>query len=224
MIGALAAAEIGALCKDAGLPVLYCSSPIISQVTWVAIQVRVRLSIRLAEWVAEVFAMRQFNTSKLPSLRLTPEQLRKRVGDLIFNHKAGYTIHRLVLVGGDIDVFDDKDVMWAFSTRCRPGHDEVSKRKGRRDHQTALLTTPNHSCYTRIARASPWCPTCRMVSLARRKAGRLSRMRSCPPSNKTVRRTGLQRTSRSKDHEQLVAVTTGPLIRTRPLSALTLKS
>lgn len=30
-----------------------------------------------------------------------------------------------MLVGDDIDVYDDKDVMWAFSTRCRPGTDEV---------------------------------------------------------------------------------------------------
>jgi UbiD family decarboxylase len=51
----------------------------------------------------------------------TPEQLR------IFTHKAGYTIHRLVLVGKDIEVFDDKGVMCAFTTRYRPGHDEVSE-------------------------------------------------------------------------------------------------
>jgi len=30
-----------------------------------------------------------------------------------------------VLVGDDIDVYDGKDVMWAFSTRCRPGMDET---------------------------------------------------------------------------------------------------
>lgn len=30
-----------------------------------------------------------------------------------------------MLVGQDIDVYDDKAVMWAFSTRCRPGDDEL---------------------------------------------------------------------------------------------------
>lgn len=58
-------------------------------------------------------------------MNISPEQLRKKVGDLIFRHKAGYTMHRIVLVGSDIDVYDDKDLLWAFSTRCRPGTDEV---------------------------------------------------------------------------------------------------
>ncbi|WVQ68670.1 uncharacterized protein L199_006879 [Kwoniella botswanensis] len=104
LIGALAAAEIGRLLTDIGLPVLHCSSPFISQVTWVAVQ---------------------FDSAKLPGLGLSPEELRKKVGDVIFYHKAGYTIHRLVLLGSDIDVFDDKDVMWAFATRCRPNDDET---------------------------------------------------------------------------------------------------
>lgn len=44
---------------------------------------------------------------------------------MVFNHKAGYTVHRLVLVGDDIDVYDGKDVMWAFSTRCHPNVNET---------------------------------------------------------------------------------------------------
>ena len=67
----------------------------------------------------------QFDTVKIAAMKITPAELRQRVGKLIFDHKAGYTIHRLLLVGGDIDVYDDKDIMWAFSTRCRPGDDEV---------------------------------------------------------------------------------------------------
>ncbi|GAA3297099.1 hypothetical protein GCM10020218_081740 [Dactylosporangium vinaceum] len=78
--------------------------PGISQVTWVALRI---------------------DTPKLRAMQTTPKQFAKTVGDLIFNHKAGYTIHRIVLVGEDIDVYDDKEVMWAFSTRCRPGTDEV---------------------------------------------------------------------------------------------------
>ena len=65
------------------------------------------------------------DTAKLRSMHTNSADFRKKVGDLIFNEKAGYTIHRLVLVGNDIDVYDGKDVMWAFSTRCRPGTDET---------------------------------------------------------------------------------------------------
>ncbi|CAG8084375.1 unnamed protein product [Penicillium salamii] len=104
MIGALAAAEIGKLCKQAGLPVTDAFSPFESQVTWVALRI---------------------DTARLREMNTTSVELRKRIGDLIFNAKAGYTIHRLVLCGDDIDVYDGKDVMWAFSTRCRPGSDET---------------------------------------------------------------------------------------------------
>lgn len=76
----------------------------------------------------------QFDTAKISKSKITPEELRQKVGDLVFGHKAGYTIHRIVLVGNDIDVYDDKDVMWAFTTRCRPNKDEV------RSHFHSLLT------------------------------------------------------------------------------------
>lgn len=65
------------------------------------------------------------DTAKLRGLRTNSADLRKKMGDLIFSEKAGYTIHRLVLVGEDIDVYNGKDVMWAFCTRCRPGMDET---------------------------------------------------------------------------------------------------
>ncbi|KAF4200470.1 hypothetical protein CNMCM8927_003037 [Aspergillus lentulus] len=38
----------------------------------------------------------------------------------VLPHNAGYTIHRLVLVGDDIGVYNGKDIMWVFSTSCRP--------------------------------------------------------------------------------------------------------
>jgi 3-polyprenyl-4-hydroxybenzoate decarboxylase len=31
----------------------------------------------------------------------------------------------LMLVGDDIDVYNEKDILWAFNTRCRPGMDET---------------------------------------------------------------------------------------------------
>ncbi|KAM0752322.1 UbiD family decarboxylase [Meredithblackwellia eburnea MCA 4105] len=104
MIGALAAAEIGRVCREAGLPVKEAFSPFESQVTWVALQ---------------------FDSQKLLEMKTTAAELRKKVGDIVFYHKAGYTIHRLVLVGDDVDVYDGKDILWAFSTRCRPSMDET---------------------------------------------------------------------------------------------------
>lgn len=103
MIGPLAAAEILQLCKDAGLPVKEAMSPFESQVTWVVLQI---------------------DTAKLRHMKTTSAEFSKSIGDLVFNHKAGYTIHRLVLVGEDINVYDFKDVTWAFCTRCRPSLDE----------------------------------------------------------------------------------------------------
>jgi UbiD family decarboxylase len=104
MIGSLAAAEIRKICQLEGLPVTDAFAPFESQVTWVALRI---------------------DTEKLRAMKTNSKDFSKRIGDLVFNHKAGYTIHRLVLVGDDIDVYDGKDVMWAFSTRCRPNLDET---------------------------------------------------------------------------------------------------
>ncbi|TVY32583.1 Ferulic acid decarboxylase [Lachnellula subtilissima] len=104
LIGSLAAAEIRRVCQDAGLPITDAFAPFETQVTWVALKVDIQ---------------------KLKTMNTTPEDFRKMVGDLVFAHKAGYTIHRLVLVGNDIDVYEWKDIMYAFSTRCRPNKDET---------------------------------------------------------------------------------------------------
>lgn len=104
MIGSLAAAQIRQLCQDKGLPITDAFAPFESQVTWVALKV---------------------DTEKLRQMKTDSKTFSKQVGDLVFADKVGYTIHRVVLVGDDIDVYDGKDVLWAFSTRCRPNDDEV---------------------------------------------------------------------------------------------------
>ncbi|PQE26173.1 Ferulic acid decarboxylase 1 protein [Rutstroemia sp. NJR-2017a BBW] len=104
LIGSLAAAQIRQICQDADLPITDAFAPFESQVTWVALKVDIK---------------------KLKAMNITPEDFRKKVGDLIFYEKAGYTIHRLILCGSDIDVYDVKDVLFAFSTRCRPNKDET---------------------------------------------------------------------------------------------------
>ncbi|KAF4450353.1 putative 3-polyprenyl-4-hydroxybenzoate decarboxylase [Fusarium austroafricanum] len=99
------AAEIGFLLKSKGLSIREAFSPFEYQVTWVALQV---------------------DTQKLRELKTTSEKFCREIGNLVFNHKVGYTIHRLVIVGGGIDVYDFKDVIWAFCTRCRPNMDGTS--------------------------------------------------------------------------------------------------
>lgn len=103
MVGPLAAAEIRQRCQDHGYPVLEAMTPFESQVTWLALQL---------------------DTARLREMNATAEKLCHSLGDLIFNHKCGLTIHRVILVGDDIDVYNFQDVMWAFCTRCRPGRDE----------------------------------------------------------------------------------------------------
>ena len=103
MIGPLAAAEIGHFLKSQGFPIKEAFSPFESQVTWVALQV---------------------DTERLQELKTTPEQFCRRLGEAVFHNRASYTIHRVLLLGDDINVYDFKDVIWAFCTRCRPGMDE----------------------------------------------------------------------------------------------------
>ncbi|KAJ4010977.1 Ferulic acid decarboxylase 1 [Fusarium irregulare] len=103
MIGPLAAAEIGFLLRSEGLPIEEAYSPFESQVTWVVLQV---------------------DTQKLRDLNTNSKAFCRKIGDLVFRHKVGYTIHRLVIIGHDINAYDFKDVIWAFCTRCRPGIDE----------------------------------------------------------------------------------------------------
>ncbi len=105
MIGPSAAFEIKLLLQSRGMPIKEAFSPFESQVTWVALQV---------------------DTEKLRAMKTTTEAFCREIGNIVFSNRPGGTIHRLVLVGDDIDVFDFKDVIWAFCTRCRPGIDEYN--------------------------------------------------------------------------------------------------
>ncbi|KAF5228193.1 hypothetical protein FANTH_14555 [Fusarium anthophilum] len=104
LTGTLAAAEIRKICEKAGLPITDAFCTFQSMATWVALKV---------------------DTLKLSQLKWTPKEFQKKVGDAVFHEKAGLITYRLILVGEDIDIYEDKDVMWAFSTRCRPYDDET---------------------------------------------------------------------------------------------------
>jgi UbiD family decarboxylase len=104
MIGTLAAAEIRQLYQEHSLPVKEAMAQFEMQVTWVALRIV---------------------TVKLRQMKLEPQDFRQQIGELVFNSKVGYTIHRLVLVGEHINVYNFKDVIFSFSTRCRPETDEL---------------------------------------------------------------------------------------------------
>ncbi|KAL4733127.1 3-polyprenyl-4-hydroxybenzoate decarboxylase [Aspergillus similis] len=120
MICPLAAAEIHWVCKDAGLPVKEAMSPFESQVTWVVLQI---------------------DTAELRKMKTTSTEFSKKIGKLVFNHKAEYTIHHLVLVGDDIDVYNWTGVIWAFCTRCCPGLDEYFYKDGGKVVSDVLMPT-----------------------------------------------------------------------------------
>jgi UbiD family decarboxylase len=103
MIGTLAAAEMRQLLQDNGFPVKQVFALYESQVIWAAVQV---------------------DRGALSALNLDAKEFCERVGNLVFRHKCGMQIHRLLIVGDDIDPFSFNDVMWAYSTRCRPGMDD----------------------------------------------------------------------------------------------------
>lgn len=103
LIGTLAAAEIRQLLQDNGLPVKEVFTPYESQVIWAAIQI---------------------DRKALRALKTNATELCNKIGNLVFRHKCGMQIHRLLVVGDDINPFNFNDVIWAYVSRCRPDMDE----------------------------------------------------------------------------------------------------
>jgi UbiD family decarboxylase len=66
----------------------------------------------------------QIDTEKLRALDTDPKRFVDRLGRILFNHKSCMLVNRIILVGDHVNVYDFKDVVWAFVTRCRPGLDE----------------------------------------------------------------------------------------------------
>jgi phenacrylate decarboxylase len=103
MIGTLAAAEIRQLLMDSGFPVKEVFTPFESQVIWAAIQV---------------------DLEELKARNTSAKEFCNEIGNLVFRHKCGMQIHRLLIVGNDIDPYNFEDVIWAYASRCRPAMDE----------------------------------------------------------------------------------------------------
>ncbi|RFU36194.1 hypothetical protein B7463_g137, partial [Scytalidium lignicola] len=103
ILGPVMSAEIIRRCQDENLPIKEAFVPFEGHGVWAALQV---------------------DTAKLRQMRTNPKDFCKRISDVVFAVKPGFFLHRIFLVGDDIDVFDFKEIMWAYATRCRPGTDE----------------------------------------------------------------------------------------------------
>ncbi|KAJ9314216.1 hypothetical protein DTO271D3_5445 [Paecilomyces variotii] len=96
-------AELLSALRKAGFPVNFVWLPLEALCIWIFVSV---------------------DTKKLASMNISPEELCKRAGELIFGTHAGWEIPKVFLVGDDVDITDINQVLWALSTRYRPGADE----------------------------------------------------------------------------------------------------
>lgn len=67
----------------------------------------------------------KINVDELAKLNTTSEELRKLVGDFLFPLKPASIIHEVVLFADDVDIFDFRQVIWAYVTRHTPIDDQT---------------------------------------------------------------------------------------------------
>ncbi|KAF2212804.1 hypothetical protein CERZMDRAFT_40982 [Cercospora zeae-maydis SCOH1-5] len=100
---ALASEELLELCRSHNLPIKDAFSPLETHATWCALQV---------------------DTAKLREMKTNSSDFMQLIGNLAFRDKSCMLVNRILLIGDDVDVQDFKNIIWAYSTRCRPGLDE----------------------------------------------------------------------------------------------------
>ncbi|KAK8149789.1 hypothetical protein G3M48_005542 [Beauveria asiatica] len=103
ILGPLVASEILHQTQKADLPVAAVWCPFETHTVWAVVQI---------------------DNGKLQSSPRESKEFCDQLAEIIFQLKPGWFIHRVFVVGDDIDVLDFNDVMWAYATRCRPGYDE----------------------------------------------------------------------------------------------------
>ncbi|MCP2336162.1 UbiD family decarboxylase [Actinomadura rupiterrae] len=59
------------------------------------------------------------------SLGASSAELARRIGEIVFQGKAGFGVPKVLLVEDDVDITDINEVVWAFATRTHPEHGEV---------------------------------------------------------------------------------------------------
>ncbi|KAJ5214783.1 hypothetical protein N7449_001952 [Penicillium cf. viridicatum] len=99
----MASEELLELLRGHGFPIKDACASFETMATWCALQVDIR---------------------ELALMKTTPNELCMRIGEIAFSSKATMLMNRLLLIGDDVDVHRWGDVLWAYTTRCRPGQDE----------------------------------------------------------------------------------------------------
>ncbi|KAM0421259.1 hypothetical protein ACHAPT_010981 [Fusarium lateritium] len=99
----MASEELLELLQKHNLPIKDAFAPFETMATWCVLQVDIK---------------------KLAEMTTSPEEFCKRIGNLAFNSKSTMLMNRLLLIGDDVDIHNWRDVMWAYTSRCRPGQDE----------------------------------------------------------------------------------------------------
>ncbi|KAM3552352.1 hypothetical protein ARSEF4850_007434 [Beauveria asiatica] len=99
----MASEELLEVLKQHDLPIKAAFAPFQTMATWCALQV---------------------DNEKLGRMGTSHAELCRRIGDVAFGSKACMLMTRLLLIGDDVDIYSWDDIMWAFTTRCRPGMDD----------------------------------------------------------------------------------------------------
>ncbi|CAI5759354.1 unnamed protein product [Candida verbasci] len=71
----------------------------------------------------------KINTKELVKLNTNAKDLMKLIGNFLWKSKECYKvcsiIHEIILVGDDIDIFNFRKFIWAYTTRHTPGNDQL---------------------------------------------------------------------------------------------------
>ncbi|KIL85233.1 hypothetical protein FAVG1_11663 [Fusarium avenaceum] len=100
---AMASVQLIELLQEHGFPIKDAVAPLPTLGTWAVLQV---------------------DNEKLAKMRTDPDELCKKIGDLAFNDKSTMLMNRILLIGDDVDIHNWDEVIWAYTSRCRPGIDE----------------------------------------------------------------------------------------------------
>ncbi|KAK4506227.1 hypothetical protein PRZ48_004192 [Zasmidium cellare] len=97
------AANMAVALREAGIPFLNVSIPVETMVIWAVVQVS--LDIFAQGW--------------------TSDKVCREIGRVLFASKPGTYVHKILVVGDDIDIYTWDDILWAYTTRCLPTRDEI---------------------------------------------------------------------------------------------------
>lgn len=99
----MASVQLLEVLQEHNLPIKDAVAPLETLATWCVLQV---------------------DNGKLAEMKTNPDELCTKIGDIAFKAKATMLINRILLIGDDVDIHNWDDVIWAYTSRCRPGIDE----------------------------------------------------------------------------------------------------